>query len=192
MECHSFTDVQSAIQIGKRVEKYNIFCYEEPITPSPKLTKQVADAVSIPIASGERIYTRWGYAPYFENGSLALIQPDLGTSGGITEGKKICDMAYAYDVSVQAHVCASPLSVAAALQLEAAIPNFCIHEHHVVNRASDNRELCVHDYQPVDGYMTIPELPGIGNELSEYALKTAEKVTVSTARVFKMEKSGNN
>jgi L-alanine-DL-glutamate epimerase-like enolase superfamily enzyme len=99
-------------------------------------------------------------------------------------------MAYTYDVSVQAHVCASPLSVAAALQLEAVIPNFCIHEHHVINRASYNRELCVHDYQPVDGYMTIPELPGIGNELSESALKTADKVTVSTAKVFKMEKSG--
>jgi len=192
MECHSFTDVQSAIQIGKRVEKYNIFCYEEPITPSPKLTKLVADSVNIPIASGERIYTRWGYAPYFENGSLALIQPDLGTSGGITEGKKISDMAYTYDVSVQVHVCASPISLAAALQVEAVIPNFCIHEHHVVNRASYNRELCVHDYQPVDGYMTVPGLPGIGNELSEYALKTADIVTISTARAFKMEKSGNN
>jgi L-alanine-DL-glutamate epimerase-like enolase superfamily enzyme len=190
MECHSFTDVQSAIQIGKRAEKYNIFCYEEPTTPSPKLTKLVSENVNIPIASGERIYTRWGYAPYFENGSLAMIQPDLGTSGGITEGKKICDMAYTYDVSVQVHVCASPLSVAAALQLEAVIPNFCIHEHHVINRASYNRELCIHDYQPVNGYIGVPELPGIGNELSEYALETADTVTVSKAKAFKMEKSG--
>jgi galactonate dehydratase len=189
IECHSFTDVQSAIQIGKRAERYNIFLYEEPTTPSPKLTKLVAENINIPIASGERIYTRWGYVPYFENGYLALIQPDLGTSGGITECKKICDMAYTYDVGVQIHVCASPLSVAAALQVEAAIPNFCIHEHHVINRASYNRELCTHDYQPVDGYMAIPELPGIGNELSEYALETADTVTVSTAKAFKMEKS---
>jgi galactonate dehydratase len=190
MECHSFTDVQSAIQVGRRAEKYNIFCYEEPTTPSPKLTKLVSENVNIPIASGERIYTRWGYAPYFENGSLAMIQPDLGTSGGITEGKKICDMAYTYDVSVQMHVCASPLSVAAALQLEAVIPNFCIHEHHVINRASYNRELCIHDYQPVDGHIGVPELPGIGNELSEYALESADTVTVSKAKAFKMEKSG--
>ena len=189
IECHSFTDVQSAIQIGQRAEKYGIFCYEEPTTPSPKLTRLVADKVNIPLASGERIYTRMGYAPYFENGSLALIQPDLGTCGGITEGKKIADMAYTYDVSVQAHVCASPLSVAAALQLEAAIPNFCIHEHHVINKASYNRELCVHDYQPVDGYMTVPELPGIGNELSEYALETADIISVSEEKPFKMEKS---
>ena len=70
------------------------------------------------------------------------------------------------------------------------IPNFCIHEHHILNKASYNRELCIQDYQPVDGYMTIPELPGIGNELSEYALKTADMVTVSDSKVFKMEKSG--
>jgi galactonate dehydratase len=190
IECHSFTDAQSAIQIGKRAEKYNIFCYEDPTTPSPKLTKLVADNVNIPIASGERIYTRWGYVPYFEDGSLALIQPDLGTCGGITEGKKICDMAHAYDVSVQVHVCASPISVAVALQLEVVISNFCIHEHHVINRASYNRELCIHDYQPVDGYITVPELPGIGNELSEYALGTADTITVSKPKAFKMEKSG--
>jgi L-alanine-DL-glutamate epimerase-like enolase superfamily enzyme len=189
IEGHSFTDAQAAIQIGRRAEKYNIFCFEEPTTPDPKITKLVADNVNMPLSSGERIYTRMGYVPYFENGSLALIQPDLGTAGGITEGKKIADMAYAYDVGVQAHVCASPLSVAAALQLEAVIPNFCIHEHHVINKASYNRELCLHDYQPVDGFMTIPELPGIGNELSEYALETADIVTVSTEKSFKMVKS---
>ena len=69
------------------------------------------------------------------------------------------------------------------------IPNFCIHEHHVINRATYNRELCVHDYQPIDGHMSVPELAGIGNELSEYALKTADVVTVSTAKAFKMTKS---
>jgi galactonate dehydratase len=88
MEAHSVTDAQAAIQIGKRAEKYNIFAYEEPTTPTPKITKLVAENVKIPIASGERIYTRWCYSPYFENGSLSLIQPDLGTCGGITEGKK--------------------------------------------------------------------------------------------------------
>jgi galactonate dehydratase len=182
IEAHSFTDAQAAIQIGRRAEKYNIFVYEEPTTPNPKITKLVAENVNIPLASGERIYTRWGYAPYFENGSLSLIQPDLGTCGGITEGKKICDMAYTYDVSVQAHVCASPLSTAASLHLEAVIPNFCIHEHHVINLAGYNKELCIHDYQPIEGYISVPEIPGIGNELSDYALKTARVETVSGSK----------
>ncbi len=85
----------------------------------------------------------------------------------------------AYDVSVQAHVCASPLSTAAALHLEAVIPNFCIHEHHVINLASFNKELCLYDYQPVDGYIGVPENPGLGNELSPYALETADRLTIS-------------
>lgn len=179
VENHSRTDAQSALQIAKRIEKYNIFFMEEPNTPTPKMTKYFAENCNIPLASGERIYSRWEFAPYFENCSLQIIQPDIGNCGGITEVKKICDMAYIYDVGVQAHTCATPFSTAVALQLETVIPNFCIHEHHAINRLTFNRELCLYDLQPVDGYFTVPEIPGIGNELSEFALKTADKVTVS-------------
>jgi L-alanine-DL-glutamate epimerase-like enolase superfamily enzyme len=98
--------------------------------------------------------------------------------GGITEGKKVCDMAYVYDVCVQAHVCASPLSTAAALHLECVIPNFVIHEHHMVCLNSWNKALSVHDYQPVNGKYKVPELPGLGNEISDYAFKNSDKVTV--------------
>ncbi len=178
IENHSNTDAQSAIQIARMAEKYKIFFLEEPNAPTPKMTKYISENINIPLASGERIYTRWQYAPYFENNSLQVIQPDIGNCGGITEVKKICDMAYAYDVNVQTHVCASPILKAASLHLEAVIPNFVIHEHHVVSINEVNTELCVHDYQPVNGYYSIPELPGIGNELSDFALKTADIVTV--------------
>ncbi|WP_329058112.1 mandelate racemase/muconate lactonizing enzyme family protein [Amycolatopsis sp. NBC_01480] len=182
VEAHSFTDVASAIQIGKRAEKYGIFYYEEPTTPHPRLHKRVAEAVDIPLASGERIVGRWDYAPYLEEGILGVIQPDLGTCGGLTEAKKICDMAATYDVGVQAHVCGTPLSTAAALQIESVLPNFTIHEHHVANRTPWNKELCVHDYQPVNGYISVPDLPGIGNELSDFALETAHIESVTESR----------
>lgn len=178
MENHSFLDAQSAVQLGRVVQKYNIFYFEEPNTPNPKTAKYICDKLQMPIASGERIYSRWQYAPYFEDQSLQMIQPDLGNCGGITEGKKICDMAHTYDVGVQAHVCASPLSTAAALHLEAVIPNFVIHEHHVFNLSSWNKKLSIYDYQPVNGEYSIPDLPGIGNEISEYAFANSEKVTV--------------
>ena len=87
-------------------------------------------------------------------------------------------MAEAYDVGVQVHVCSSPLLTAAALQLECTLPNFTIHEHHVYNRYDYNRRLCVHDYQPEDGYFSIPDLPGLGNELSPYVFEHAEVTTV--------------
>ena len=178
MECHARLGAPAAVQLAKVAEKYNIFFLEEPNTPSPKTARFIKEATRIPLAHGERIYTRWQYAPYFENGSLTVIQPDLGNTGGITEGKKICDMAHAYDINVQAHVCGSPLSVTAALHLECAIPNFVIHEHHRIFLTQYNRELCVHDYQPVNGMYEIPELPGLGNELSEYALTHCDKITV--------------
>lgn len=178
VESHARPSANAAVQIGQALEKYGIYYYEEPNTPTPKMTKYISDHVNIPLASGERIVTRWQYAPYFENNSLRVIQPDMGNCGGITETKKICDMAFIYDVNVQLHVCASPLSTAAALQLEAAIPNFLIHEHHVNALSDFMRRLCIYEYRPVNGKFTVPELPGLGNEFSEYALTHCEKATI--------------
>lgn len=178
VENHSYTDAMSSVQIGKMLKEFNIFYFEEPTTPTAQLTRYVHEETGLPIATGERIYTRWQYADYFKLNAVQVIQPDVGTCGGITEIKKICDMAYVYDVGVQVHACGSPLSTAAALQLEAAIPNFVIHEHHTYACSKYNRELCIYDYQPVDGKFRVPELPGIGNELSEVAFKNCDLVTI--------------
>ena len=102
----------------------------------------------------------------------------VGTCGGITEIKKICDMAHVFDVGVQVHACGSPLSTAAALHLECAIPNFVIHKHHTYALSPYNKELCIHDYQPVNGKFSVPDLPGLGNELSEVAFKNCDRVTI--------------
>jgi L-alanine-DL-glutamate epimerase-like enolase superfamily enzyme len=178
-ELHSYTDATAAIQLGRAIEDLGIFFIEEPVMPlNAEMMKLVADNVKIPIASGERIYTRWGYKPFFDNKSLRVIQPDLGLVGGLTEGKKICDYAHLYDITVQAHVCGGPIATAAALQLEAAIPNFIIHEHHQAAMLEENIAIGKYDYQPVNGYFEIPTLPGIGQELSEEAMKTAITVTV--------------
>ena len=178
VENHSYTDAMSSVQIGKMLKEFNIFYFEEPTTPTAQLTRYVHEETGLPIATGERIYTRWQYADYFKLNAVQVIQPDVGTCGGITEIKKICDMAYVYDVGVQVHACGSPLSTAAALQLEAAIPNFVIHEHHTYACSKYNRELCIYDYQPVDGKFRVPELPGIGNELSEVAFRNCDLVTI--------------
>ena len=178
MENHSRPDAQSAVQLGRAVQKYNIFYFEEPNTPTPKTAKFISDKLSMPISHGERVYSRWQYAPYFEDQAIQVIQPDIGNCGGITEAKKICDMAYVYDISVQAHVCASPLSTAAALHLEAVIPNFVIHEHHVFNLHDYNRELCTVDFQPVNGRFKVPEGPGLGAEISPWAMEHSIRYVV--------------
>ena len=81
-------------------------------------------------------------------------------------------------MTVQTHTCNTPISTAASLQFEAAIPNFIIHELHTNNTLPVCTELCIYDYQPVNGYYEIPDLPGIGNELSDKALASAEIETV--------------
>jgi len=179
MENHSFIDSNGAVQLGRVAQKYNIFYYEEPNTPDPKMTKYICDKLQMPIAHGERLFSRWQYAKYYENNSVQVIQPDIGNCGGLTEAKKICDMAYVYDVSVQAHVCASPLSTAVALHLEAAIPNFVIHEHHINNLFKYNKILATKDLQPINGRYKIPEDPGLGNELSDFCFKnTLDKAVI--------------
>ena len=169
VEMHSFTSAAPAIQFGRMIEELGVLYYEEPVMPlNPKMMKQVADHVNIPLASGERIYWRWGYRPFLEDGSLSVIQPDICTCGGISEVKKICDMADTYDVKVQIHVCGGPISQAAALHVETAIPNFLIHEQHSYGIKQGLRDTCVYDYLPDDhGELTVPELPGIGQEITE-------------------------
>lgn len=179
VEMHSFTSTTGAIQFGRMIEELSIMYYEEPVMPlNPKQMKQIADKVQIPIAAGERIYWRWGYRPFFENGSLSVIQPDICTCGGISEVKKICDMAHVYDVTVQIHVCGGPISTAAALHMEAAIPNFMIHELHRYALLEPNTKTCVHNYMPQKGVYTVPELPGLGQELTPESFKASTVVTV--------------
>ncbi len=179
IEVHALTDTASAIQLGRRLEPLNIFYYEEPTQPlNPDLMAVIAQGTKIPLAAGERIYSRWGYIPFFNNHSLTVIQPDLCNCGGLTEGKKICDMAHCYDVGVQIHACGGPITTAAALQLEAVIPNFLIHEHHHNALLPENIAMCTQNWQPKDGYYEIPDLPGIGNEVTEECIASSRVITV--------------
>ena len=179
IELHALTDAPTSVQLGRELQKLNCFYYEEPTQPlNPNLFREINSKIEIPVATGERVYTRWGYRQFFEDHSIGIIQPDLCNTGGLTEGKKICDMAHVYDIGVQVHCRGGPISPAAALQLEAVIPNFVIHELHASALIEDNIRLCKYDYVAKDGYFEVPDRPGIGQELTEEALENAEIVTV--------------
>ena len=107
-----------------------------------------------------------------------MLQPDLGNCGGFTEAKKIADHAAQYDIGIQAHVCSGPISHAASLQFEAAIPNFYYHEGHLTNTLPQIIEMGTEDYPTVNGYIEVPDKPGIGMDLSEKALKEANIITI--------------
>ncbi len=179
IENHANTDTISSIQIGQILEPLRIFYYEEAVHPlNPGNMLEVCNNVKIPIAAGERIYTRYGYREFLENRSIKVIQPDICLCGGITEAKKICDMAHTYDCAVQIHVCGSPISKAAALQIEAVIPNFLIHEHHQRALNPESRATCLYDYQPVNGYYEVPDQPGIGQELTPETINNCSITTI--------------
>ena len=179
VELHSGLATSSAIQMGRIWEEYNCYYMEEPTNYlNVDAQAKITGAVRIPMAAGERIYTRWGYRQYLEKQALDVIQPDLGLVGGITEGKKICDWAHVYDVTVQCHVCGSPVATAAALQLEAVIPNFLIHEHHMFALKDGNIAICKQDYQPKKGHFGVPDLPGLGIELNDEVVSRSPCIRV--------------
>ena len=179
IEIHSLLDANTAAELGKALEPYHIMYFEEPTSPeNPSNFRHIKEKCNLPLATGERSYTRWGFRQFFEDRTLSVIQPDLCNTGGITETKKICDMAQVYDMGVQIHVCGGPIATAAALQVEAAIPNFTIHEEHNANLLTKFKKAGKYYYAPKNGAYEVPDLPGIGQEMSEEAMATARKKVV--------------
>lgn len=178
LENHGDHDVTASLNMAQIAQRYGVSVVEEPTTPWAENTKTISRHTDLPLAMGERLYSRWQYEPFLREGSIRLIQPDLGICGGMTEGKKIADLAAIYDVGVQCHVCGSPLGIVSALHLETAIPNFQIHEHHMLYNFSMGDKLVKYRYDPKDGYFTVPEMPGMGNEWSEWAMENPVYHTV--------------
>ncbi|MBY5986438.1 mandelate racemase/muconate lactonizing enzyme family protein [Roseovarius atlanticus] len=180
LEVHSLTSGPAAVQLADALHEYGIYYFEEPVSyTNSKMQSYVAGRTRIPLAAGERIFSRWGLRPYLEEQSFEVLQPDIGLVGGLTEAKKMCDYAHIYDVTVQTHVCGSPVATAASLHLEAAIPNFLVHEHHSHAMKSYNVELCDVDLQPKDGFFEVPDRPGLGIELNDAALSASPKLEVT-------------
>jgi len=172
VEVHGNLGTSAAIRMGKRLEELAPFFYEEPVDAmNVECMRKVAANVDIPIAAGERLYTRYGFRPYIEGQVLDILQPDLGLTGGISETKKIASFAETYNLHVQPHNCGGPVSTAAAVQLDNCITNFIIQEWFPY--FDDGRyDLLVEPFEPTvtDGYFTPPTAPGLGIELNnEYA-----------------------
>ncbi|WHN64633.1 mandelate racemase/muconate lactonizing enzyme family protein [Cysteiniphilum sp. QT6929] len=178
-ECHSLPGLTSALQLGEIAEEFNCLYFEEPVNYlNSKLHEPLKQKLNVPIAAGERLYLRHGVREYLEKQTVDVLQPDIGLCGGLTEAKKICDYADMYDVKIQAHVCGGPVATAASLHLETAIPNFIIHEHHTYALKDFNRELCLQDPQPVNGFFEVSETPGLGIELNDEVVMKSPRMVI--------------
>ena len=174
IEIHGNLGTAAAIRLGRRLEEFAPMFYEEPVDPmNVECMKKVSENVRIPIAGGERLYTRYQFRPFIEKQALDIIQPDIGLAGGPTEVKKIAELAETYNISVQPHNCAGPICTAASVHLDASINNFIIQEwfpyrneifYSIVDEAFE-----IH---VVDSMFTVPDSPGLGISLNESAIKT--------------------
>jgi galactonate dehydratase len=161
------TDV--AIRIGRQLEQFNLYFYEEPVDPSDAgAMKKVSEHVNIPIAAGERLYTRYGFRQILENHAVDIVQPDIGSTGGILETKFIAAMAETYSARVQLHICASPVSTGAAQQLWACLPNLALQETYPF-RIPEHWAIVDHapELDIENGYIPISNRPGLGVELNQ-------------------------
>ena len=181
LDFHGRVHRPMAKQLARLLEPLGLLFIEEPLlSENPEGLAQIAALTSTPIALGERLYSRWDFKPFFEAGVVDIIQPDLSHAGGLLECRKIAAMAEAYDVAVAPHCPLGPLALASCLQLAACTPNVAIQEmslgihynvgHDLLSFVTDPEVLT-----PIDGYLPIPQKPGLGVTIDEAAVREVHR-----------------
>ena len=164
---HGQMTTSSAIRLAKRLEKFDPLWFEEPVPPeNMKEMARVAGSTSIPIATGERLVTKYEFAELLERQAAAILQPALGRVGGILEAKKIAGMAEAHYAQMAPHLYCGPIEAAANIQLGTCSPNFLIQES-IETFGGFHAEILKEPIQWEDGYIIPPTKPGLGVELDE-------------------------
>ena len=178
VEIHRQMSPAESIWLGRRLEQFHPFFYEDPMLPdSPAIMAEVKEQCNIPIATGERFTTIFEYQQLLEARATSYIRPDLCLCGGLSGCKKVAAMAEAQHIKVIPHNPLSPVSTAACIQLDACIPNFALQEY-TGESEPPKSDLLVTPLELKDGYLTVPDGPGLGIELNEAALTKPENPKV--------------
>ncbi len=182
LDFHGRVHKAMAKVLARELEPFRLMFIEEPVLSEQyEAFKEIASYTSTPIATGERMYTRWDFKKIFEQGVVNIIQPDLSHAGGILECRKIAAMAEAYDVAVAPHCPLGPIALAACLQLDACTPNALIQEQSLgihYNQGNDLldclRDASVFHYQ--EGKVAMPTAPGLGIDIDEDKVRALDKI----------------
>ena len=167
--------------LAKELEPLHPMFIEEPVLPeNNEALRDIANLTSIPIATGERMFTRWDFKHLLAQGYVDIIQPDVSHAGGILEVRKIAAMAEAYDVALAPHCPLGPIALAACLQVDACSPNAFIQEQSLGIHYNEGSDLLDYLVDPAvfrysGGYVQIPEGPGLGIEVNEERVRAAAK-----------------
>ncbi len=167
--------------LAKKLEEFDPMFLEEPVLcENMEYFPEIAACCNIPIATGERLFTRWDFKRLFQTGGVDIIQPDLSHAGGLTEVKKIAAMAEAYDIALAPHCPLGPIALASCLNVDATSYNAAIQEqsigiHYNVGKSVLDYVKNQADFTFVDGMVQMPRLPGLGVEVNrELVLEEAK------------------
>ncbi|MEW6238690.1 MAG: galactonate dehydratase [Candidatus Omnitrophota bacterium] len=167
LDFHGRATPAVARRLARLLEPFDPMFLEEPVLPGDvDALKSIADSTVIPIAAGERLFTRWQFNELIERQAVAIIQPDLSHAGGIAEVRRIAAQAEARNISVAPHCPLGPIALAACLQLAAATPNHLIQEHLSLGEGYLKQPFIVEN-----GYIRVPEKPGLSIELDDEAIQ---------------------
>ena len=170
VDFHGAVPPQTAMLLIRALEPHQPFFIEEPVQcQNVDVLADIARKTHIPIAAGERVFTKWGFRELLEKRACSILQPDLCHAGGITEVRLIAGMAEAWYAAIAPHNPMGPISLAAGLQIAAAVPNFLCQE-----QVSLGEGYVREPFRVVDGHVAVPTGPGLGVELDEDAL--ADKI----------------
>lgn len=172
IETHAMLNAPTAIDMARRIEEAGINCmwYEEPAPPEhPDAIARIAARTRLPIAVGERLHSRTMVKPILERGAADYLMPDITRCGGISEMRKIANLAEAYNVPVAPHNPNGPISTIASAHVMASIPNFFRLEF-MRNDVAWRDEILSHPLPVNGGYFELPDRPGLGFDIDEQAL----------------------
>ena len=169
---HGQSTTSGTIRFAKRIEQFDPLWFEEPVPPENRdEMARVARSTSIPVASGERLSTKFEFRELLEKQAAAILQMALGRVGGILEARKISGMAEAYYAQIAPHLYCGPIEAAANIQIDTCSPNFLIQES-IGTFDGFHAEILQKPIQWEDGYIIPPTEPGLGVELNEEVVKS--------------------
>lgn len=162
-----------AIEVCHEIKGMRPMFVEEPVPQdNPDAMKLVSDHVTFPIATGERLLSRWEYRRLFETQAVALLQPDVAHAGGISELKRIANMGETYYMHIMPHCAIGPVAFSSCMQVDACVPNFLIQEQVDVGLGEG---MIKSPWVVKDGHIALPKKPGLGFEIDEKAAQQTLK-----------------
>jgi galactonate dehydratase len=175
VDMHGRYDANTGKRVAAAVEPYRLLWLEEPV-PAENIDAMadIRHSTKTPICCGENLYMRWGFRELLEKQAADIIMPDIQKVGGLSEARKVANLAQTYYVPFAPHCVVSPIGTMASAHVCASIPNFLVCEWHWINHVDLWKDFVKEGEIISKGYITVPDRPGIGVEMNEQAARKAQ------------------